>query len=214
MLNLRSTLPRSKLAWAGRYEAPAGVSCRAVTRRASRCPLCICCRGPRGSALRPGLRHPRARVWCCDRRPRGQLSGQESEANLLGPGLRRLARGRVPFLLSRGLGRRPVRGRDAPGQLRHPARRGHELRPQDPAQLLLEPVDQPRDPLPGLRLCVGLPVRLAGLDVGRLPGRVLERIAPAPDGGAIRPPEGLRHLPGRRDAPGCCRLHLHPAADL
>ena len=170
-------------------------------------------RGPGHRPVWAGLRHPGPRPGHHRHRPRRQLPRPGAQAAHARPGRARRPRVRRPRLLPGRLRARHIRRNPPAGKPRDRPGRGDELRPQDPAQLLLEPVDQPRDPLPGRGLRVGLPLRGAGRPLGGVPWGFLDGVAPAPDGSrAERSARGARGGRARRARGRAGRLHRAAAA--
>ena len=205
--------------WAprGRCDPPAAAAARLADRKLARGPgarpLRFCGGGPGDRPLRPGLRRAGAGRGRGRDRPRRQLSRAKSQARLLAPGLSRRADLRRSLLRDRRLIARPVRWRAAAGQLRDPAGRDHELRPQDPPQLLLLDVDQPRHPLSRRGLRVGLRIRRPRGPLGAVPRGFLDCLASQ---AAERGAQGTR-APGGADAWGgparrFAVFRPHPAA--
>ncbi len=173
----------------------------------------VWCRGDRHRGLRLGLRHSHPGRRRRHRGSRRELPAAQPAARVLDPGLPRGANLRRALLRHRGLDARAVRRRLAAGQLRDPAGGDHELRPEDAAQLLLEPVDQPRDPLSGGRLRVGLRLRAVRGRLALVPRRLLDGVAPASDRGSHQGPceAGRDHARGRAGG-RAGGIHRHPAA--
>ena len=181
----------------------AGLADRALDRGTRFCVFGVLGRDAGHRPVRPGLHRADPGLRRDRDRPRRQLSRAQPQTRALAPGVSRCVGLRRPLLCDRRLRAGPFRRRPAPGQFRHPARGDHELRPEDATQLLLEHVDQPRDPLSRGCLCVGLRVRNPSRSVGPLPRRFLDRIASEADGGRgaragarARPDVGGRDLGG------------------
>src|SRR5438477_1543830 len=144
--------------WSGRYEgfgpaAPtAGLAGRGLGGRPRFRPGRVRGGGAVDRALWTGLPPAPAGGWFGGRRTLAELAAAAPAPREPAPGRDRGADLSLPRLLVAGLGGGPVRRAAATGKLRCPSDRGHQLRPQDQAQPLLQPLDQPGGPLPGRRL--------------------------------------------------------------
>ena len=202
----RATRRSSESGPSGRCEtlaSAAGLAHRALGRGTRLRVFGICRRGARHRSLWTGLRGAGHRRHRGGHRPRGQLPRTQPQTWFLAPGVPRRAGVRCPFLFDRRLRARPFRRHPAAGQFRNPAGRDHELRLEDAPQLLLEPLDQPCDPLSRRCLRVGLHVRNSPRAMDSLSRRVLDRLASeahgggGPGAGAGAHPDACRRHPGR-----------------
>src|SRR5712691_7591573 len=153
-----------------------------------------------GRPLRPGLCRAGGRARGDRDRSCRELPRAKPETRVPAPGRARRTGVRGPRILPRRFSGRVLRRCAPAGKLRDPAGRGHELRPQDAPQLLLELLDQPRDHLSGRGLRVGLPLRRPACALGGLPRRLLGGVKPAPDGRAGQPAAPGRGHHSRRSA--------------